>query len=160
MEEFANKDAGSKIKALSDLKLLNGSKHRLIDKQDLEGQFRVHRIAVGLKSPIQATTGEKKYAGPLDCVKQIYKTSGIRGVYKGTVLTLIRDVPASGMYFMTYEWLKHTLTPEGQRILYLFIQGMRVSLARQHLSPIPNCPEGSFRVNHIAVGLESHAGQT
>lgn len=25
------------------------------------------------------------------------------------------DVPASGMYFMTYEWLKNILTPEGKR---------------------------------------------
>uniref|UniRef100_UPI00398E7300 mitochondrial carnitine/acylcarnitine carrier protein isoform X1 n=1 Tax=Pristiophorus japonicus TaxID=55135 RepID=UPI00398E7300 len=63
---------------------------------------------------IQAATGDKKYAGPLDCAKQIYNTSGIRGIYKGTVLTLMRDVPASGMYFMTYEWLKYSLTPEGQ----------------------------------------------
>uniref|UniRef100_UPI00398E7818 mitochondrial carnitine/acylcarnitine carrier protein isoform X2 n=1 Tax=Pristiophorus japonicus TaxID=55135 RepID=UPI00398E7818 len=65
---------------------------------------------------IQAATGDKKYAGPLDCAKQIYNTSGIRGIYKGTVLTLMRDVPASGMYFMTYEWLKYSLTPEGQRM--------------------------------------------
>ncbi|XP_078399273.1 mitochondrial carnitine/acylcarnitine carrier protein [Cetorhinus maximus] len=70
---------------------------------------------------IQATTGESKYAGPLDCAKQIYKTSGIRGIYKGTVLTLMRDVPASGMYFMTYEWLKHILTPEGQSVTDLSV---------------------------------------
>ncbi|GCB84591.1 hypothetical protein scyTo_0025121, partial [Scyliorhinus torazame] len=25
-----------------------------------------------------------------------------------------QDLPASGMYFMTYEWLKCVLTPEGQ----------------------------------------------
>ncbi|GCC33592.1 protein kinase, cAMP-dependent, regulatory, type II, alpha A isoform X1 [Chiloscyllium punctatum] len=70
---------------------------------------------------IQAATGEKKYAGPLDCAKQIYKASGIRGIYKGTVLTLMRDVPASGMYFMTYEWLKHTLTPEGRSVADLSV---------------------------------------
>uniref|UniRef100_A0A4W4H6P8 Solute carrier family 25 member 20 n=1 Tax=Electrophorus electricus TaxID=8005 RepID=A0A4W4H6P8_ELEEL len=63
---------------------------------------------------IQAASGEMKYAGPLDCVKQIYREGGIRGVYKGTALTLMRDVPASGMYFMTYEWLKSILTPEGK----------------------------------------------
>ncbi|GCB61018.1 hypothetical protein scyTo_0011235 [Scyliorhinus torazame] len=39
---------------------------------------------------IQASTGESKYAGPLDCAKQIYSTSGIRGLYKGTALTLMR----------------------------------------------------------------------
>lgn len=27
------------------------------------------------------------------------------------------DVPASGMYFMTYEWLKNILTPEGKRLV-------------------------------------------
>ncbi|XP_042563834.1 mitochondrial carnitine/acylcarnitine carrier protein-like [Clupea harengus] len=50
----------------------------------------------------------------MDCVRQLYKESGIRGIYKGTGLTLMRDIPASGMYFMTYEWLKHILTPEGK----------------------------------------------
>uniref|UniRef100_A0A4W3JS36 Mitochondrial carnitine/acylcarnitine carrier protein n=1 Tax=Callorhinchus milii TaxID=7868 RepID=A0A4W3JS36_CALMI len=65
---------------------------------------------------IQATSGEKKYAGPMDCVKQIYRETGIRGIYKGTVLTLMRDVPASGMYFMSYEWLKTVLTPEGTSV--------------------------------------------
>lgn len=70
---------------------------------------------------IQASTGETKYAGPLDCAKQIYNTSGIRGVYKGTALTLMRDVPASGMYFMSYEWLKCILTPEGQSVTDLSV---------------------------------------
>ncbi|XP_041946024.1 cAMP-dependent protein kinase type II-alpha regulatory subunit-like isoform X2 [Alosa sapidissima] len=65
---------------------------------------------------IQAASGSVKYNGPMDCVKQLYKESGIRGIYKGTALTLMRDIPASGMYFMTYEWLKHILTPEGRRM--------------------------------------------
>ncbi|KAL8212800.1 UNVERIFIED_CONTAM: hypothetical protein K2H54_058793 [Gekko kuhli] len=65
---------------------------------------------------IQAASGETKYGGPLDCAKQLYREAGIRGVYKGTVLTLMRDVPASGMYFMTYEWLKNILTPQGQSV--------------------------------------------
>uniref|UniRef100_A0A493SZF7 Solute carrier family 25 member 20 n=1 Tax=Anas platyrhynchos platyrhynchos TaxID=8840 RepID=A0A493SZF7_ANAPP len=69
-----------------------------------------------LVGEIQAATGETKYTGSLDCAKQLYREAGIRGVYKGTVLTLMRDVPASGMYFMTYEWLKNILTPEGKSV--------------------------------------------
>ncbi|ELV09660.1 Mitochondrial carnitine/acylcarnitine carrier protein [Tupaia chinensis] len=65
---------------------------------------------------IQASSGETKYAGALDCAKKLYQESGIRGIYKGTVLTLMRDVPASGMYFMTYEWLKNIFTPEGKSV--------------------------------------------
>uniref|UniRef100_A0A3B5L124 Solute carrier family 25 member 20 n=1 Tax=Xiphophorus couchianus TaxID=32473 RepID=A0A3B5L124_9TELE len=67
-----------------------------------------------LAKEIQASSGKVKYAGPMDCVKQLYKESGIRGIYKGTALTLMRDVPASGMYFMSYEWLKNLLTPAGK----------------------------------------------
>uniref|UniRef100_A0A2K6URF9 Solute carrier family 25 member 20 n=1 Tax=Saimiri boliviensis boliviensis TaxID=39432 RepID=A0A2K6URF9_SAIBB len=65
---------------------------------------------------IQASSGEIKYTGTLDCAKKLYQEFGIRGIYKGTVLTLMRDVPASGMYFMTYEWLKNIFTPEGKRV--------------------------------------------
>jgi solute carrier family 25 carnitine/acylcarnitine transporter 20/29 len=36
----------------------------------------------------------------------LYKEGGIRSIYKGTFATLLRDVPASGVYFATYEWLK------------------------------------------------------
>jgi len=32
-------------------------------------------------------------------------------MYKGTCATLLRDVPASGAYFMTYEILKKALAP-------------------------------------------------
>lgn len=39
---------------------------------------------------IQASTGNVKFNGPLDCVKQLYRESGIRGIYKGTALTLMR----------------------------------------------------------------------
>ncbi|XP_058968412.2 mitochondrial carnitine/acylcarnitine carrier protein-like [Pocillopora verrucosa] len=62
----------------------------------------------------QASGAEKKYAGPSDVVKKLYKQSGIRGVYKGTCATLLRDVPASGMYFASYEFLLNALTPEGK----------------------------------------------
>ncbi|KAL8604354.1 hypothetical protein ACOMHN_028117 [Nucella lapillus] len=62
----------------------------------------------------QASEGNaRKYAGPVDCAKQLYREGGIRGVYRGSAATLLRDIPASGMYFMTYEWLQHLLTPAG-----------------------------------------------
>lgn len=68
---------------------------------------------------VQASSGHSKYAGPLDCAVRLYKAQGIRSVYKGTVLTLIRDVPSNGLYFLTYEYLKNLLTPEGQSVSQL-----------------------------------------
>lgn len=58
---------------------------------------------------MQGVGGAKQYSGFMDCVKQLYKEGGIRSIYKGTFATLLRDVPASGVYFMTYEWLKKQL---------------------------------------------------
>ncbi|XP_006625669.1 mitochondrial carnitine/acylcarnitine carrier protein-like [Lepisosteus oculatus] len=65
---------------------------------------------------VQSSSGVLKYSGPVDCAVQLYKEQGIRSIYKGTVLTLMRDVPSSGVYFMSYEWLKNVLTPEGQSV--------------------------------------------
>uniref|UniRef100_A0A3Q3WN12 Uncharacterized protein n=1 Tax=Mola mola TaxID=94237 RepID=A0A3Q3WN12_MOLML len=67
-------------------------------------------------SQVQASSGRVTYSGPLDCALRLYKEQGIRSVYKGTVLTLIRDVPSSGLYFLTYEYLKRFLTAEGQSV--------------------------------------------
>ena len=39
---------------------------------------------------IQQSAATAKYAGPVDCAKQLYKEGGIRSVYKGTVATLAR----------------------------------------------------------------------
>lgn len=55
-----------------------------------------------------------KYTGPADCFKQLYRQGGIRNVYVGTVATACRDIPSSGMYFMTYEYFQRILLPEGK----------------------------------------------
>ncbi|GBG34310.1 Mitochondrial carnitine/acylcarnitine carrier protein [Hondaea fermentalgiana] len=56
---------------------------------------------------ILQTQGEKKlYNGPIDCAKKIYAEEGIRGLYKGTALTLLRDGPGSVAYYGAYELMK------------------------------------------------------
>lgn len=77
----------------------------------MAGVFTTGIMAPGerIKCLLQIQSGqgaEKKYNGAMDCAKKLYKQGGIQSVYKGTVATLLRDVPASGVYFMTYEWLK------------------------------------------------------
>ena len=53
-----------------------------------------------------STLKTKKYRGTLDCVKTLYKQGGFPSLYKGTVATLIRDVPSTGIYFAAYEYIK------------------------------------------------------
>jgi len=39
---------------------------------------------------VQQSAATAKYAGPVDCAKQLYREGGIRGVYRGTAATLLR----------------------------------------------------------------------
>jgi len=50
-----------------------------------------------------------KYSGITDCALQIYRSGGIASVYKGTVLTLARDIPGSVAWFGTYEVMKREI---------------------------------------------------
>lgn len=49
--------------------------------------------------------------GPLKCLKKIYTTQGFSGLFRGLNSTILREVPAFGSYFLTYEWLTRTKTP-------------------------------------------------
>ncbi|XP_069842167.1 mitochondrial carnitine/acylcarnitine carrier protein-like [Dendropsophus ebraccatus] len=59
----------------------------------------------------QANSSLKRFSGPMDCAGQLFQERGIRSLYRGTVLTLLRDIPATGVYFMSYEWMKEKMTP-------------------------------------------------
>jgi solute carrier family 25 carnitine/acylcarnitine transporter 20/29 len=50
-----------------------------------------------------------RYTGMIDCASKIYKSGGISSLYKGTMLTLMRDVPGSIAWFGTYEVIKRSL---------------------------------------------------
>ena len=40
-----------------------------------------------------------KHAGPLDCLKHIFKVEGTRGVFKGLGITICRDIPGEHHFF-------------------------------------------------------------
>lgn len=71
-------------------------------------------------SQIQASSGETKYNGTLDCAKKLYQESGIRGIYKGTVLTLMRgklwgpppEVTLGGLPEMDLLWTVSPGSPD------------------------------------------------
>ena len=45
------------------------------------------------------------YAGPFDAMKKIYGGYGLKGIYKGQVVTLWREALGYGIYFWAYEKL-------------------------------------------------------
>ena len=68
------------------------------------------------------------YSGPVDCLVKIYRTEGIRGVFRGIELTLIRETPSFGVYFAAYEIFCRLLdSKDGDGVLlstpYLLLAG-------------------------------------
>ncbi|KAG9508629.1 Mitochondrial carnitine/acylcarnitine carrier protein, partial [Fragariocoptes setiger] len=72
------------------------------------------RVKCLLQAQAANTAGTVQYKGPADCFKQLYKQGGIKNLYVGTLATACRDIPSTGMYFMTYEWAQRKLTPPGK----------------------------------------------
>lgn len=57
------------------------------------------------------------YSGPLDCIKKLIVTGGVRhGLYRGEVVTILREAQAYGVWFLTFEYLMNReakTTPRG-----------------------------------------------
>lgn len=45
------------------------------------------------------SAGQKGYMGPLQLLRRL----GLSGMYHGTSITLVRDVPSFGAYFLAYK---------------------------------------------------------
>lgn len=45
----------------------------------------------------------KNYHGSVNALQKIFHTEGVRGLYRGICVTLLRDSPAFGFYFVSYE---------------------------------------------------------
>ena len=50
--------------------------------------------------------GDVKYNGSFDCAKALFRTSGIRTLYRGVGITVLRDAPGNAAYFGTYEIIR------------------------------------------------------
>ncbi|KAJ2697542.1 Mitochondrial carrier protein ymc2 [Coemansia sp. IMI 203386] len=63
----------------------------------------VEHIRVRLQ--VQTSGSAAQYKGPGDCIGQIYRNFGWKGIYKGQIPTVIRELNGYGMYFLAYEAL-------------------------------------------------------
>ncbi|KAF5291402.1 hypothetical protein FQR65_LT01712 [Abscondita terminalis] len=70
---------------------------------------------------IQEGSGKKLYNGSLDCAVKLYKEGGIKNLYKGTVATLMRDVPATGLYYLTYNQFQIYSTDNGKKDMNILL---------------------------------------
>lgn len=56
-------------------------------------------------------SGKQLYKGPLDCTKQIWRSEGLRGVFRGLGVTVAREIPAFSVYFASYEAMTRQRDP-------------------------------------------------
>ncbi|XP_072402555.1 congested-like trachea protein [Diabrotica undecimpunctata] len=104
----------------------------------------------------QGANAPKVYNGPVDVVKKLYKQGGISSIYRGAGATLLRDVPASGMYFLTYEAIKDYVTEYGTKditILGTILAGGSAGISNWLIgmpadvlkSRLQTAPEGTYK---------------
>lgn len=71
---------------------------------------------VKIRLQIQSKTHDKPgqadiYKGPISVAKGIYRTEGLKGIYRGLTITVLRDAPSHGFYFWTYEYMREKFHP-------------------------------------------------
>lgn len=68
---------------------------------------------VKIRLQLQSKSGLKpnKLMGPRHVARSIVRTEGVRGLYRGLTVTVLRDAPAHGVYFSTYEYTREWLHP-------------------------------------------------
>lgn len=67
------------------------------------------KIQLQNERKISTTKIAQKKFGPSKIAINIYKNFGMKGLYFGMVITLLRETPSYGFYFITYEYLLRTL---------------------------------------------------
>ncbi|KAF2096533.1 mitochondrial carrier protein-like protein [Rhizodiscina lignyota] len=61
---------------------------------------------VRIRLQTQPHGAARLYNGPLDCIRKLSAHEGVmRGLYRGTSVTLLREAQAYGVWFLTYEYL-------------------------------------------------------
>lgn len=65
-----------------------------------------HRGTVSVATQLVNT-----HRGPISVARSIVRTEGLKGMYRGLTITVLRDAPAHGIYFSTYEYMREKLHP-------------------------------------------------
>ena len=82
---------------------------------------------------------QRQYTGIIDCGRQIYRTEGLKGYYKGFFATCAREIPSLGVYFSVYRHTSDFLTPDNTQtstLVTLFSGGLAGSASWASVYPI------------------------
>ncbi|XP_046387559.1 mitochondrial basic amino acids transporter-like [Ischnura elegans] len=96
----------------------------------LQGQGQTNS-PYGIASSASGPRAVLRYKNPLDCLVQVAKKEGWRrGVFRGLGMTLTREIPGCGTYFLSYEMLTRGVnTWSGSKELSTFQMAMAGGIA-------------------------------
>jgi hypothetical protein len=72
-----------------------------------------------VKTRLQAQVSKKgaaDYEGVKETISRIWKSAGVRGLYRGLGPTVLGYLPTWGIYFSVYDQIKNSLTPDGKSV--------------------------------------------
>ncbi|CAG8552630.1 1928_t:CDS:2, partial [Gigaspora margarita] len=105
-----NERNGNKTSVLTNSQLFLSGATAGIANSIISGPIEHIRTRLQVQiTPTPSNSSAKKfmlYSGPIDCIKKIYSSYGIRGIYKGQMITMVREFQGFGTYFFLYEFLK------------------------------------------------------
>lgn len=67
-----------------------------------------------VKVMMQVQSGAKTSMASV--IGEMYRTGGLKSIFKGSAATLARDGPGSALYFATYEYVKEKLSAPGENL--------------------------------------------
>ncbi|KAG4302472.1 hypothetical protein PCANB_001316 [Pneumocystis canis] len=107
---------------------------------------------------IQEQYGKNRFNGIFGVLKHLYKTDGIKSVFRGGYLTLARDGPGSAIYFGVYEATKRYMTPPssdklsiGTTVMAGGLAGIAMWSVVFPIDTIKSAIQGSDKVNFKLV---------
>eukprot|EP00164_Ancoracysta_twista_P005561 GFYU01007625.1.p1 GENE.GFYU01007625.1~~GFYU01007625.1.p1 ORF type:complete len:305 (+),score=39.00 GFYU01007625.1:131-1045(+) len=109
-------------------RLVSGGEQRPLTWLELTGATAIAGLASACAaSPVELITvklqtqfilsDKQLYTGPIDCIRQIVRQGGLRALTKGFGATVVREIPNTGVYFLSYELWKKTIaerSPDGK----------------------------------------------
>uniref|UniRef100_A0A915Q851 Mitochondrial carrier protein n=1 Tax=Setaria digitata TaxID=48799 RepID=A0A915Q851_9BILA len=66
-----------------------------------------------IKLQLQRNKKQGLYSSSYDCARKMIKQHGFLSIFKGTWITIARDGPGYGMWFVTYEFCTQKLSKDG-----------------------------------------------
>lgn len=104
---------------------------------------------------------DPKVTGQYSCFKQIVSKEGLKGIFKGTLVTYARDMPSFATYFVVYDFLRNNLVTgdHSNKILGTIFAGALAGIAGWIVAIPADVVKNRHQVNERSKSAVTTAAQ-